>query len=236
MGALGAILAALFLVPPTKPVAPDKKRPFWLQLGALAAGGIGATLLLWLVSQAGISLSGTFGLLVGGYLMIWFAVAGVIATLLLSLPRRAEWLDWPGAKVLISGFLVATALWAGIGLLGGQIWLPWLLIPARLILWPVAIACLLPWFLAVGITGSPVRTWGRLGWWLANTLIIVGSLLLAMRLTPGLSFLVLILPVFPLILGAHALAAGRQRHVWAFTISAVLFISWALMAVFPLSM
>jgi hypothetical protein len=55
-----------------------------------------------------------------------------------------------------------------------------------------------------------------------------------MQLTEGVFFLALILPVFPLILGAHAAAAGRQRNAWAFGLSAALFASWALLAVFPL--
>jgi uncharacterized membrane protein YhhN len=70
---------------------------------------------------------------------------------------------------------------------------------------------------------------------LAQTLIVVGAVLLALRLMPNLFFLVLVLPVFPLMLGIQALAAGRQRHAWAFGLSAALFIAWTLLAVFPLS-
>lgn len=67
-----------------------------------------------------------------------------------------------------------------------------------------------------------------------QSVFILASLLLAVRLSSGLSFLMLILPVFPVLLGAHALAAGRQRDPWAFGVSAALFTSWAVLAVFPL--
>ena len=59
-------------------------------------------------------------------------------------------------------------------------------------------------------------------------------MLLALRLSSGLGFLVLILPLFPLILGFHALAASRQRDPLAFALSAALFVSWMILAVFPL--
>jgi hypothetical protein len=118
--------------------------------------------------------------------------------------------------------------------LGSGIWLPWLLIPKRLILWPLGSLLIFPWFLAMGQASSPARAWGRLGWWLAQCGAVIGALVLALNLNSGLFFLVLILPVFPVILGAHALAAGRQRNPWAFGLSAALFISWSLIAVFPL--
>jgi pimeloyl-ACP methyl ester carboxylesterase len=237
LGLVGALLASLILAPATEADARCTwdVLPWWRRLVALAAGALGATLALWAVERvAGISLAQSFGLLVGGYLLVWFAIAGVIALLLMFDKSRWAWLDQVDWKIILAAVVVGTALWAGVGWLGSGIWLPWLLIPKRLILWPLGSLLIFPWFLAMGQASSPARAWGRLGWWLAQCGAVIGALVLALNLNSGLFFLVLILPVFPVILGAHALAAGRQRNPWAFGLSAALFISWSLIAVFPL--
>jgi hypothetical protein len=59
-------------------------------------------------------------------------------------------------------------------------------------------------------------------------------MLLAQSLTPGLSFILLILPLFPLVLALHALATLLQQDRWVLGISAALLVSWVLLAVFPL--
>jgi len=63
---------------------------------------------------------------------------------------------------------------------------------------------------------------------------LVGSLYLALVLNPELGFLVLLLPLFPIVVGLHALAAAPHRGVWPFALSGALFVSWLLLAVFPL--
>jgi hypothetical protein len=73
------------------------------------------------------------------------------------------------------------------------------------------------------------------GWWLAHSAVVCGSALLAFVLNPQLSFLALILPVFPLVLAAQALVAAPHRGRWAFALSGALFTSWLLLAVFPLT-
>jgi hypothetical protein len=168
--------------------------------------------------------------LVGGYLLIWFGVAGALALFVLW-PR----LSLPGWRALGAGFLVFVALWVGMGLLGGEVWLPWLLIPRRLALWPLGSLSFLLWSLAVGEASKSARPWGKIGWWLLQSAVVVGSMLLAIQLSSGLYFVMLILPLFPLMLGAHALAAGRQSNSWAFALGAALFVSWAVLAVFPIS-
>jgi hypothetical protein len=65
-------------------------------------------------------------------------------------------------------------------------------------------------------------------------LVLVGGLLLALRLNPELGFLILILPVFPLVLGLHALAAGPYSWRVSFAVGGSLFVAWLLLAVFPL--
>ncbi len=227
LGALvfGAGLAPLVAEPLAEPVA---QRTLGRRLAALAGGALGASLLLWLAGLAGLELRSLLGLQVGGYLMIWFALAGVLSLLILRLrPARPSW------RAVLGGLMAFAVLWLGVGLLGQLVWLPWVLIPRRLILWPLGVVLLLPWFLAAGKTVHGARL-GRIGWWLAHTAIVVIALLLALRLSPELGYLILILPLFPMILGLHALAAASHRRAWPFAISGALFTAWLLLAVFPL--
>ncbi len=272
LGMAGALLAALALVPATAPHPEASRLRTWRRLLALAAGTVFASLLMYGLGQAGLDLTGAFGLELGGYLLLWFGIAGLAALLLLREPPETKnsglsgensgespgeasrlgqgeagsigrgeaglfgwsWLGWPGWKALGSGLLAAAFLWVGVGLLGGQIFLSWLLIPPRLALYPLAVVCMLPWTLAVGQATSPASPAGRAGWWLAASLCLVGGLLLEIRLSPSLIFLGLILPLFPAFQAAHALAAGRQRSAWSFGLSAALFLAWVVLAVFPL--
>lgn len=231
LGVMGALLFGAGMAPlVANPTIPGKSpRPLWWRLAALAGGGLGATLILWLLGLAGLNLRSLLGMNVGGYLIIWFGLAGLLAQTFLWLrprpPSRQSWL----------GSLVAFALlWLGVGLLAQWVWLPWLLIPGRLVLWPLAALLLLPWFLAAGETVRGARLGGRLGWWLAHSLVLLGTLYLALVLNPELGFLVLLLPLFPAVLGLHALAAAPHRGSWPFALSGALFISWLLLAVFPL--
>ena len=230
LGLLGALLLGAGLAPLVAgPLAePAPQRSLWRRLAALTGGALGATLLLWLAGLAGLGLRTLLGLQVGGYLMIWFALAGVLGLLLLWVrPARPSW------RALLGGLLAFAILWLGVGLLGQLVWLSWVLIPRRLVLWPLGILLLLPWFLAAGETVRGVR-FGRIGWWLAHSAIVVAALFLALRLGPDLGYLVLILPLFPLILALHALAAAPHRGAWPFALSGALFTAWLLLAVFPL--
>jgi MFS family permease len=222
---LGAGLAPLVAEPSSEPAV---QRTLWRRLGALAGGALGATLLLWLAGLAGLELGTLLGLQVGGYLMLWFALAGVLSLLLLWV-RIAR----PSWRAVLGGLMAFALLWLGVGLLGQLVWLTWMLIPRRLVLWPLGVLLLLPWFLAAGQTVQGARL-GRIGWWLAHAVIVAASLFLALSLTPELGYLILILPLFPLILGLHALATAPHRRAWPFAISGALFTAWLLLAVSPL--
>jgi len=203
--------------------------PLGRRLGALIAGALGATILLYVLSDAGLQLTNLLGLLVGGYLLVWFAIAGGISILLSgSTPGRPFW------RVVASSLMVFAPLWIGFGLLGSYIWLPWILIPKRLLLWPVGFILALPWWVAVAQAVLPTRRLARAAWWLGYSLIFVGALFLAIRLNPELGFLILILPVFPFVLGLHALAAGPYRWRAPFALGGALFFGWLVLAVFPL--
>ena len=231
LGLLGTLLVAAALAPLVADPSPASRsnRPLWWRLAALAGGALGATLALWLVGKAGLGLRNLLGLLVGGYVMIWFGVAGLLSLLLLRIRPSS-----PSRRAILGGLLAFAALWLGVGLLGQLVWLPWLLIPRRLLLWPLGGLLLLPWFLAVGEAAWGAGIAGRIGWWLGHSGLLTGGLLLALRLSPELGFIMIILPLFPIILGFHALAAAPQRGSWPFALSGALFTSWLLLAVFPL--
>lgn len=204
-------------------------QPIWGRLGPLLLGAFGATLILWLSDLLGLNLSALLGVLVGGYLLVWFGLAGVIAALVLRLR-----FDRPSTGDITAGLLVWAALWIGVGWLGQLLWLHWLLIPERLVLWPLGAVLVLPWFLAVAWASSPSGVLGGVAWWLAHSLVLVAALFLALRLTPELGFLAIALPLFPILLGLHALASAPYRRQWPFALSGALFLSWLLLAVFPL--
>jgi len=231
-GAIGTLIFAIVLAAWLAQRLPRLKtdRPLWRRLGALLLGVLLATLGLWLVDLSGLVLENLFGLLVGGYLLIWFALAGLISLVLLGVrPERVT------AWMVLAGGITFAVLWLGVGLLGSLVWEPWLMISRRLILWPVGTILLLPWFLAVGQALRGTGWLGQTGWWLAETVLVAGSLLLAMRLNPGIGFLVLILPVFPAVFAVQIAANAPYRGGWPFALSGALFTSWMILVVFPLA-
>jgi pimeloyl-ACP methyl ester carboxylesterase len=231
LGVIGTLLGAVGLagiIQKGLPYIPPQ-RPVWIRLVALTSGVFVATLFLWLLSSTSLDFTSVFGLRVGGYLMVWFAIAGATGLIMLRV--------WPvdlSLRHLLGGILTFAVLWLGIGLLGHLVWQPWLMILPRLVLWPLAIVCLLPWFLVVGEFVRGVGWLGQIGAWVAHSALLLGGLFLAMRLTPGIGFLILILPVFPVFFGLHALASGPYRGGWPFALSGALFTSWMLLVVFPL--
>ncbi len=251
VGILGALLAAFSFIPspdgrggkqtltpessearsltpnPSPMGGGDKK--LWRRALAVIIAGPAAALALWLVGKAGLNMTDIFGISVGGFMLLWFGIGGAVGWLVLG--KR---LDLPRGKPLLCALLVFAALWLGVGLLGNFVWLPWLLIPKRLVYWPLGVFLIAPWFLLVGEASGPARPLGRAGWWLLQTVVVVASMLLSLQLVPGIYVISLWLPLFPLILGLHAFAAGRQREKWAFALSGAAFVSWMLMAVLPL--
>ena len=99
------------------------------------------------------------GIMVGGAIGIWFAIAGLVwLSVITSLPR-------PTIKSVLVGILLFVLLWIGFGLMAQFVWLQWWLIPTRLQLVPLLSLFCLPWFLASGVAQQDARLGGRLGWW-----------------------------------------------------------------------
>jgi hypothetical protein len=93
---------------------------------------------------------------------------------------------------------------------------------------------LLPVFLVLAEMLGDTGAFGRAAWWLLYSLLLTGGLVLVMLLFPGMSFLGLIIPLLPVVLGIHALVAGAYHTRWSFALSGALFLSWVIAAVFPL--
>ena len=231
VGLGGVLLASVTLasLPAKARPASGNLRSVRRRLIALVLGAVGATLLLRVAAGLGLDLQRLLGLAVGGYLQLWFFVAGLLSLLVLWEPPSL-----PSRRSAMGGLVVFAALWLGVGLFGESVWLSWMLIPRRLLLWPLGSILLLPWFVAAGQMLCRSGALGRLGWWLAQSTAVAGALILSLQLSPALGFLVLVLPLFPVILGLHALAAGSHRGMWSFALSGALFTSWLLLSVFPL--
>jgi pimeloyl-ACP methyl ester carboxylesterase len=230
-GILGFIFLSIAIVNTLPSTSPEKvsAAPRWMRLFALIGGCIAASLVLFLVSLTGVNLSQVLGLLVGGYIIIWFGIAGVISLLILR-PHIYR----PRSMEIIKGMVAFAALWLGVGLLGHFVWLPWLLIPARLWLWIPASIVLLPWFYTVGEASKEANGIGRIGWWLYQVVAVVAGFYLAITINPELGFIFLLLPLIPVMLGLHMMAISSKHGNWAFALPGAMFLSWLLLAVFPL--
>jgi pimeloyl-ACP methyl ester carboxylesterase len=231
LGILGFIIVSKASIN-TIPTAIQEKvliAPLWLRIIALLGGSVIATILLWLVSMSGVKLNQLLGLLVGGYILIWYASAGLLSLLILR-PHVAP----PTMNDLLKGLISFASLWLGVGLLGNFVWLPWLLIPSRFWLWIPGSIILLPWFYIVGEVARKASTIGQIGWWAFQTVVVLLGFYLALTITPELGFIFIILPLVPIILGLHMLAVSPKQSIWAFAMSGSMFTAWLLLAVFPL--
>lgn len=231
VGILGAVLVGWALTPLFNETgtASSRLRPLWRRLLAPALGALGATLAFWLLERVGIKMAQPFDLMVGGFVLAWFGLAGLISLILLGfrLPRLSR-------RHLFGGAAAFLVLWGGVGLMGHLVWLPWLLIPKRLMLWPVGALLAFMWFAAIGETlrGEGLR--GRILGWLVHTVLLTAGFMLSVSLLPELGVLILVLPVLPAILGMVELATARLHGSWPYAISGALFLSWTLLAVFPM--
>ena len=169
------------------------------------------------------------GLLVGGTIALWFGIAGAIwlaAGIRLSMPPLRSLLLGAG----LFGFL-----WVSVGPAAHQTAVEWLLIPYRLMRWPLASLLAFPWLLAAGYGQAGEGLRARVGMYLLQTVTVVGGLALAGILVPGLFFVVLALPALPVILAVMAAAGWILDDPWAYAVGNSLFLGWVLAALFPLA-
>lgn len=224
---LGLITAAAPLLRPSVVPPAARKRPPWHWLGLVLAPFV-ASGLLALLSQLG-DVSQVGGMLVGGTLALWFLFVGGIW---LPLGFRPP---WPEARSLLWGLALFALLWVAFGALAQVVWLPWLLIPERLVRWPFLALALLPWMLASAYAQQGAGFGRRVLWWLAQSVLLVAGLGLALALVPSFFFVALILPILPVVLAITAVAGAAVARPWAYAVGNALFFAWVIAAVFPLS-
>ena len=222
---LVGLLALAPLLP--KGAAGQGRRKPWHWLG-LVAGVLGGTAVTWLLSRL-FNLDYLGGVAVAGTLGLWFLFVGLIWLGSGFRPQA------PTRRALLWGLALFAALWLAFGLLAHWVWLPWLLIPARLLRWlPLAIT-FIPWLLAVGYLqqgASPLR---RLGWWAWQSFLIVPALVGLVFLVPGVAFLALIAPTIPIVIGVMSVVGAAIDDPWAYGLGGALFFGWTVLTLFPLA-
>jgi len=226
---LGWLLALVALAPVLQPVFPEQGAgPRWLSWVALPVSALIASGMLALINPS-MSLSSFGGLMVGGAVGLWFLVAGLVWLPSIRSLRRPSAVDMAWG----AGLFVVLAL--AFGVMAHYVWLPWWLNLPRLARWPLLSLACLPWFLAAGMAQRGAGAGTRALWWLAQSSAVVGGLFLVLALVPSLGFLLLLLPLMPLILGILAVAGAASGRAWAYGLGGALFIGWIIAAVFPLA-
>lgn len=225
-GWLLAATAVSPLIPRPAQTEARRRAPWhWWGLAAapfLAAGGLA-------LLAGALALETLGGLRVGGALGLWFLLLGAIWLGVGFRPTP------PAGRDLAWGLALFALFWIAFGLLGHLVWLPWLLIPARLARWPLMAAALLPWALAAGYAQQGASRKGRFFWWLGQSVALMGGLGTAVFLVPNLFFVVLILPMLPIVIGIMMVGGTAVERPWAYALGGAAFFAWLLVAVFPLS-
>ncbi len=226
---LGWLLALVALAPVLRPAFPEQMAGTrWLSWVALPISALIASGTLALINP-GVSLSSFGGLMVGGAVGLWFLVAGLIWLPSIRSLRR------PSLADLAWGVGLFAVLAFAFGVMAQYVWLPWWLNLPRLARWPFLTLASLPWFLAAGMAQRGAGAGTRVIWWLAQSIAVVGGLFLTLALAPSLGFLLLLLPLLPLLLGIVAVAGAASGRAWAYGLGGALFIGWIIAAVFPLA-
>ncbi|MCX6030120.1 MAG: alpha/beta fold hydrolase [Chloroflexi bacterium] len=216
------------------------KRPWlvWigLALGPLVAAGVlaGLNRVTPLATFGGIQVGGAVGLwllIAGG---VWLGVTWIGNRTRPELrPAKTGNAAWTGALTLGLGLFALLSV--AFGVMAQGVWVQWWLIPPRLLRWPLLALASLPWFLAAGQATQGCRAIWRVAWWLGQSAGLVGGLFLALALVPSLGFLVLLMPLLPVILGILAVVAAAFDRPWVYGIGGALFFGWIIAAVFPLA-
>jgi dienelactone hydrolase len=169
------------------------------------------------------------GVLVGGAVSIWFGVAGLSWLITMAQLRL------PSPRALVMGVTLFIILSIGFGAMAQVVWLQWWLIGARLRIFPIlAIACF-PWFLATGVAQQNLNFSQRVLWWLGQSTALIGGFILVLYFLPQLSFIYLLLPLFPVFMAIFSFCAGLLNNPWSYAIGSSLFFGWVLASAFPLS-
>lgn len=180
-------------------------------------------------------------MLVASYLAVYFFLAGVGTLVLLRLTGRLEprvWHEWIRPGSLGAGLLLFLYIVLTLFVPGDLTWTALLPVGQRA-LWFVVFALLIfPYFLAdTAITYARGR--GQTLWrFLLTKALFLGSLLLALQLSPGLFFMLLLLPFLLAgwaLFGIYATrTTSRLRSPIPGAVATTLAFAWFMASFFPL--
>lgn len=198
------------------------------RVAGLLLGGAVATAVVGLLARF-TPLASLLGIQVGGAVALWLLIGGMI-WLFFNRPIHPP---APVGIALGAAFLVVLVL--AFGVMAQSVWVQWWPIPARLWRWPILSLAVLPWFLAAGYSTWGASGWGRLAWALGQSLVFLAGLFIALTLAPSLGFLILLMPILPLIFLILAVMAAAFDRPWPYAIGAAFFFGWMISVVFPLA-
>ncbi|WP_158534995.1 alpha/beta hydrolase family protein [Acaryochloris thomasi] len=216
---------------PSQPLQRKATAARWSWGGLLFAPVIPIAFLKLLNRQTPIDNLG--GLLIGGALGVWMLLAGLVWLGTVTAGGRAA-IRKPTIKDLKVGAVGFAMLWLGLGALAQWVWLPWFLVPTRLLLWvAISVACI-PWFLASSLVQHQAKRRRRLAWWLGQSLVFLVGLTGTIALLPSLGFLAIMLPVFPLLVALFSLVTAKAASPWGACLACAPIFSWLIVTPFPL--
>ncbi len=223
-------LVALMAIAPTLSVGQPGRLaiPRWRKLLGLMLAPVAAAFGLQQINEV-VEIQTLGGIQVGSAVALWLLLAGSVWLFCQGrLPK-------PQAPSLIRGGVIFAGLWFAFGALAHFTWMPWLLIPARMPLWPLfALACF-PWFMAAGISQHQGSWFKRLLWWFLQSFVLVAGFSSVAYGIAEIGFIAILLPFFPLLMGMFNLLDSAFRDPWSYALGCSLFFSWLLAALFPLA-
>jgi dienelactone hydrolase len=194
---------------------------------ALPIGGIAATASLVIVVRS-VEVSDLVGVLVAGEVGLWFLMVGAIWLRFGIRPAAPEARDLGWA-------LLSSAALIGIGSTFTIAWAPWWLTGVRPMAAVILALLLLPFALAATSVLHGRRGGQALVVWFVTSLAVFVTLGAAAVVVPGIGFLILVLPLLPLVLVVTtAIAVGVDRP-WATGPAVAVFLGWLLAMLFPLA-
>jgi dienelactone hydrolase len=222
--ALVLLWSALVAQAATPAVGPTRKAAPFL---ALPVGGVAATASLVIIARS-VDVADLVGVLVAGEVGLWFLMAGAVWLRFGIGPAAPEPRDLGWA-------LLSVAMLVGLGATSTLAWAPWWLTGVRPTVAALLAVLLLPYSVAATSALHGQRGRRALAAWSANSVAVVMTLGAAAIVVPGLAFLVLVLPLLPLVLAATTAVAIGVDRPWAVGPAVAVFLGWLLAMLFPLA-
>jgi pimeloyl-ACP methyl ester carboxylesterase len=195
----------------------------WL---ALPVGGVAATASLVIIVRS-VDLPQLTGLLVAGEVGLWFLMAGAVWLRFGIRPAAPEARD-------LGWLVLAVAVLLGVGASTTLAWAPWWLGGVRVTNAALLAVMLLPFSVALSSLLHGRRGRAAVGAWLSTSMAVVVTLGAAAVVVPGIGFLILVLPLLPLVLATTTAVAVGVDRPWASGPATAVFVGWLLAMLFPL--